>query len=216
MDIISRPEAKALGLKRYFTGVPCRREHICERYVSTKHCVTCACCDSRTYLLSDEKRDRHNAVRRLYMRQSERREKSQLQAQIYAIANPDVIRATKRRWARNNRANVSANTRAHVARKRQAMPNWADRRDIESFYSLTQFLNSTFHQTFHVDHIVPLRGKRVSGLHVSANLQILTDTENRSKSHRFDEAIVVEQMAWHLYDVGLLSDPVSFIHRSIL
>jgi 5-methylcytosine-specific restriction endonuclease McrA len=39
--IISRAEAKALGLKRYFTGKPCRRGHIVERYVSIHCCIEC-------------------------------------------------------------------------------------------------------------------------------------------------------------------------------
>lgn len=41
MDLISREDAKALGLKRFFTGVPCKNNHIAERYVSSGNCVTC-------------------------------------------------------------------------------------------------------------------------------------------------------------------------------
>jgi hypothetical protein len=41
MEVISRKEAKALGLKRYFTGKPCKRPHITERLTSNKHCVDC-------------------------------------------------------------------------------------------------------------------------------------------------------------------------------
>jgi hypothetical protein len=41
MDIINRDVAHASGLKRYFTGVPCKRGHVVERYVSTGACKDC-------------------------------------------------------------------------------------------------------------------------------------------------------------------------------
>ncbi len=40
--IISRADARALGLARYFTGMPCRRGHTAERYASVGICVKCA------------------------------------------------------------------------------------------------------------------------------------------------------------------------------
>lgn len=40
-EIINRAEAKALGLRRYFTGIPCKRGHVCERRTSDKHCTEC-------------------------------------------------------------------------------------------------------------------------------------------------------------------------------
>lgn len=41
MDQISRMEAHAVGKNRYFTGVPCIRGHVCERYVTNGGCVDC-------------------------------------------------------------------------------------------------------------------------------------------------------------------------------
>lgn len=41
MKIISRKEAKALGLKRYFTGMPCKNGHVAERYMQSSNCVEC-------------------------------------------------------------------------------------------------------------------------------------------------------------------------------
>jgi len=38
---IDKQTAKSLGLKRYFTGVPCKHGHIAERHVSTSYCIQC-------------------------------------------------------------------------------------------------------------------------------------------------------------------------------
>lgn len=39
--VISREQAYAQGLKRYYTGEPCKRDHICERFVANTGCVLC-------------------------------------------------------------------------------------------------------------------------------------------------------------------------------
>lgn len=40
-EVISRANAKELGLRRYFTGEPCRHGHLSERYVACGRCVEC-------------------------------------------------------------------------------------------------------------------------------------------------------------------------------
>ena len=47
--------------------------------------------------------------------------------------------------------------------------------------------NSSDRHPPHVDHIIPLKGKLVSGLHVAANLQVLTETANKAKGNSFVE-----------------------------
>jgi len=42
MELISRKEARALGLTRYFTGKPCSRGHVEERFVSSRLCLKCS------------------------------------------------------------------------------------------------------------------------------------------------------------------------------
>lgn len=51
MEIITRAEAKAQGLVRYFTGVPCKHGHMCERLVRSATCVECSNAASRNWNL---------------------------------------------------------------------------------------------------------------------------------------------------------------------
>ena len=66
---------------------------------------------------------------------------------------------------------------AHRARKLKATPKWANMKKIRDIY-----LNCP--KGFEVDHIIPLKGKTVSGLHVENNLQYLTKSENCSKGNK--------------------------------
>lgn len=65
------------------------------------------------------------------------------------------------------------------AKKLRATPAWADLKAIEEFYRHCPI-------GYEVDHIVPLQGKLVSGLHVLNNLQYLPASENRKKSNKFE------------------------------
>jgi len=65
--------------------------------------------------------------------------------------------------------------RAHI---KLATPAWADMVEIDGFY-----LNVP--EGMEVDHIIPLRGNTISGLHVIGNLQYLTSSENKLKGNRF-------------------------------
>lgn len=69
-----------------------------------------------------------------------------------------------------------------------AMPEWVKVDDIRPFYERAKRLTLETGVTYEVDHIVPLRGKYVCGLHVPANLRVITKTENFAKlaSHESD------------------------------
>lgn len=68
-EIIARAEARAKGLKRYFTGEPCSRGHIAERSVSGKCCVVCRRINNAERLANDpEKLEKAREATRNYMR----------------------------------------------------------------------------------------------------------------------------------------------------
>lgn len=81
-------------------------------------------------------------------------------------------------WLDANREDQNAYRAARKARVKEATPPWADIIAIERFYKKCP-------HGYHVDHIIPLRGKNVSGLHVLGNLQYLPAIENLRKGNRF-------------------------------
>lgn len=97
-----------------------------------------------------------------------------------------TTRKLKRRRPRRSGAEKAASQKAYRDAKARATPWWADLEAIERIYEQCRALTKKTRRKHEVDHIVPIRGKNVSGLHVSWNLQILTKKANRSKSNKHD------------------------------
>jgi hypothetical protein len=74
---------------------------------------------------------------------------------------------------------------ARQLRIKKATPSWADKESIKQFYIEAQRLTKETGVPHEVDHIIPIAGKLVSGLHVPSNLQILTAEENQRKNAKF-------------------------------
>lgn len=74
----------------------------------------------------------------------------------------------------------------HEVGKLQRTPPWADFAKIEQFYVRANTVSAALDEPFHVDHVIPLRGKLVSGLHVHTNLQILPGKDNLRKHNHFE------------------------------
>lgn len=101
----------------------------------------------------------------------------------YRVANADKIKAYKLANADKRNA-IQAKRRA---KKIQATPAWLTKEQLEQilgFYTKAKRLEQETGIKHHVDHIVPLQGLNVSGLHVPWNLQILTAKENLKKSNK--------------------------------
>lgn len=78
---------------------------------------------------------------------------------------------------------AAASKRRAVAR--QAEPVWADDAFILFMYTTRQYLTQETGEEWHVDHIVPLQGRNVCGLHVHFNLRVIPAKDNLSKSNHF-------------------------------
>ena len=101
--------------------------------------------------------------------------------------NPERLKNNKERW---NATNPSYNAFSKAKRRAsllQRTPKWLttdDLNKIKLLYKFSVTLKKILNISYHVDHIIPLQGKTVSGLHVPWNLQILSATQNRSKSNK--------------------------------
>ena len=91
-------------------------------------------------------------------------------------------------YARNNKAQTLARTRAYQTAKIHRTPKWltaADYFEMECVYKYCGALRS-IGLDYHVDHIIPLQGRTVSGLHVPNNLQVIHASDNLAKSNKWE------------------------------
>lgn len=180
-------QAKAEGVTRYFTGTACKHGHVAERLVSSRSCVVCL----------QQKLAVYKAQNRTALL-----EKKRIAQQKYRLENPGKIEDTRKRtyakhrvardaekaaWARKNATRVLAWTRQRQLAKNKRTPAWLTEDEhwmIEQAYELAALRTKLFGVAWHVDHVLPLRGKTVSGLHTPYNMQVILGSENCRKGNR--------------------------------
>ena len=185
MELKTRKTALAFGEIHYFTGKPCHKGHIAFRYTKTGHCNDCVTERSR----SAEKVE----YRKKYKKENYKAILEKNKA-LYA-KNPDQYRRYHKEYQQKNaeilRPKNSARAMKRIAAKLQRTPHWLTDDEnwmIDQAYELAAFRRKTTGFSWDVDHIVPLQGKLVSGLHVPWNLQVIPASMNRSKGNKIMEA----------------------------
>lgn len=105
--------------------------------------------------------------------------------------NKEYYAQYKKEWRSQNKKEVNAAVSKYRANKKKRTPAWANLEKINSFYGVAVYLDwaSGGFVKHHVDHIVPLNGKTVCGLHVENNLQLLTSIDNFRKSNTYGSHI---------------------------
>jgi hypothetical protein len=106
-------------------------------------------------------------------------------AKAFAAADPEKSRKQSLLWHKRHPAKSAFISKTYQARKRKAVPLWANMGRIEALYSLAAMLTSNTGEKWHVDHIIPLKNNFVCGLHVYENLRVVPATVNLQKSNKF-------------------------------
>ena len=159
----------------------CRNGHIAVR---NKHgqCLECVRACTRKY----QSKNREKAVVYAKEWQTRNPEKAKLHRQNFYRNHKDEILLKAKAWCQNNPEIVNKISRVNAAKRRALLrlriPRWSDLRLIRNFYDNCP-------SGYEVDHVVPINGKSVCGLHVPENLQYLTLKENRRKGNLFIEEL---------------------------
>jgi hypothetical protein len=157
-----RDAVRARG-EKFVQGGKCQRGHSGLRYAANYTCVEC---------------------NREQVAAAEQKRLARLRAEIgsnFYRARRAQKNLTASKWRKTHRAEKSAEWAAWRADRSQRTPAWADQDKIRAFYRLAAAF-SKLYVPHHVDHIIPLNGKTVSGLHVPLNLRVIPATDNLHKS----------------------------------
>ena len=106
----------------------------------------------------------------------------------YRNSNKELLAKRYKEYTANNPNIPRARLAKRRAKKLQATPHWLTEKDhdrIKHIYWMADLITKITGEQHHVDHITPLQGENVCGLHVPENLQILTATENLSKGNKW-------------------------------
>ncbi len=184
----TRAEAKAAGAKYYFTGEPCKHGHIAPRKTKGS-CVECLKVEWA----------KGNETRADYFREYNKSEAGQKAKREYyeknraaviekaANRSPEERRAARNRHKERNPDLYKELVSLRRRRFRHATPKWLtpeDKLEIRLKYRLAIEMTRRTGVRYAVDHIVPLLGDAVSGLHVPWNLEVITQEENLKKSNK--------------------------------
>lgn len=98
--------------------------------------------------------------------------------------NPERAKSRVSEWQKVNRGRCNAISMKYIASKIRATPDWLTKymlEEIRDIYWVASDLSKVSPDNYHVDHIVPLQGNNVCGLHVPWNLQVLPSDINIAK-----------------------------------
>ena len=207
----ARFEAMTLNSPTYWTGVPCKNNHTEKRDTRSGVCLECRRENERKRYAADPKKqiEKKQSFYKLHaekIKQNRRskycaspekeREASKERSALWRLNNPEKLKAQKhikQAYKQRNPHKVIAATAKRRAAKKHRTPHWLTNEDhwmIEQIYDLAALRTKVTGVSWHVDHIYPIQGDFVSGLHVPGNLRVVPWFENLSKGNKFPADVV--------------------------
>ena len=165
----TRATARAAGDMFYFTGIPCINGHVAIRFVSCAVCVSC---------------------KQAYEATAQYKSGNLARVNSYHRADPERAKARSLKWRAKNKHKANAIEAKRRAAKLNATPSWLTSKhltEIDTFFAEAVRLHEQTGVIYHVDHVIPLQGETVSGLHVPWNLRVISAVQNLSKHNKLLE-----------------------------
>lgn len=132
---------------------------------------------------------RCQACKKVYMQAWHKANRPKNKKRLLTEARKRTNKRAQLIWRRKNPDKVRVKNALNRKRFKERMPLWlsiSDKIEIAWAYKLAAQRGLETGVPHHVDHIIPLNGKIVSGLHVPQNLQIITETENCKKRNAYE------------------------------
>jgi hypothetical protein len=180
----TRQEAIDTGAKFYFTGKACVHGHIAPR-LRKGTCTECRKLDWQKQNDVRKSKPKSAAAKRAGKKYYENNKEL---VKARALARPtEAKREYRRKYDKEHPEQRKLRTNLRRKRFKQATPPWLsaeDRSKIRQIYMQAQQMTELTGERYTVDHIVPLNGKLVCGLHVPWNLEIVTHRANCKKHNK--------------------------------
>lgn len=116
------------------------------------------------------------------------KEKRHKVSQKWKKENLEKVKAYAKEYRQTKKAKRTSLERKRQLSKIQRTPKWLSSFDlvyIECLYQVAAMRTKESGESWHVDHVIPLQGKNVSGLHVPSNLKVIPAKENLQKSNKY-------------------------------
>lgn len=192
MEIISRKEALARGMNKFFTGKPCKNGHIEPRRIHNSVCMGCIRVAGRKWYAKNTahklqkskevyQKNKENVLARTRLYQINNKERARAWSKEWAKRNPERAQEAQTRWRKKNPGIVAAWVRAAQAKRKNSYGSHTYKDIMDRFrwqHGCCAACRKALPKKFEVDHYIPLAK---GGHNNPSNIQLLCPPCNRRK-----------------------------------